>query len=365
MSRGERPPAFDSVRGRATPELHPVGWRERLKLTRPGPALAALRRLRRVPGVALRAETAAARDRLYGWRAPPPPRSRDVRSVACLLSGPAPVEPLLDSIEAVLASEGDACQVVVVDDGSIAGRERVLRDRYPEVAVVRNRRPTGGPPNMWRQLRLGLEHSLERFRFEIWFKLDTDALLVAPGAAKACLERLAAHPRAGIAGSYRVRADGKPEQGSYHAAVIAREIRHDRVLAAAIARATESGWAPGDVVQGGGLCLTRAACEALRDQGWLAWPRPWSSLVYDDLALTAFTVAAGFQPVSLGDPAGLFAVGLSALPLAKEEIADGPWVVTHSLKRGLAGETEAELRAYFRARRAAWTTTGGQPAASG
>jgi hypothetical protein len=54
-------------------------------------------------------------------------------------------------------------------------------------------------------------------------------------------------------------------------------------------------------------------------------------------------------------PDGILALGNEALPLPKEQIADGPWVAAHSLRRGLNGEREAELRQFFGARRAEWS----------
>jgi len=329
-------------------------WREWLKRFRAGRMLAALRRRRRAPAQVVRAAVADRRDRSAGRVPPPAPRRRTVRSVVWLPAGPGSGAALLDSVESVLASDGEAAQVLVVDDSSGDAREAVVRERFPEVDVVRNPRPSGGPPSMWGLCCLALRRSLERYDFEQWVKLDTDALVTGPGFSEQVLGRLSGHPRVGFAGSFGVRADGVPEDRSLHAAVLARECGSDRTLAAARERALGHGWREGDVVQCGVCVVTRRGVDALVGGGWIDWHRPWHSLVSEDLALSLFLVAEGLELVSIGAPDGIFAVANKHLPLPKEEVAGGPWVAGHSVRAGAEGEDEATLRAFFRGRRESW-----------
>jgi len=103
------------------------------------------------------------------------------------------------------------------------------------------------------------------------------------------------------------------------------------------------------------MCITRAAAGALSEQGWLSWSRTWHSLLAEELMLTLFIRAAGFEALSLGGPEdGLLAVANKGLPLTKEELAEGRWVGAHSVRHGLNGESEAELRSFFAERRSGW-----------
>jgi hypothetical protein len=326
-------------------------WPKRFLL---GRMLAATRRRRRAPLAAVRAEAVEHLDRRRGRIPPAPRRRREVRSVVCILAGPNDRSAVFDSTEALLASDGDAAQVVVADDSSVAVRESIVRERFPEADVLRNPRATGGPPHLWALCRLGIERALERFDFEQWVKADSDALVTGPGFSARTLERLADAPEAGIAGCTGVRCDGVPTDYRYHAEVLARELPRDRTLRAAVERATARGWRLGECVHGGAFTVRRAACEAVAAQGWLAWRRPWHSLVNEDIALSLFVKAAGFELLSIGDPSGIFAVANKDLRLPKEEIAAGPWVIAHSVKLGYDGEDEAVLRTYFGKQRQSW-----------
>jgi hypothetical protein len=268
--------------------------------------------------------------------------------------GPGSRDALLDSVESVIASDGADSQILVVDDCSVDAREAIVRERFPEVDYRRKRFPGGGPPNMWAVVRTALEHALARYDFELWLKMDTDALAVGPGLSAETIARLDAVPNAGVAGSFQIRADGAPEDHVYHAQVLARERKRDRMLDAAADRASVAGWRPGDIVQGGVCAVTRPACDALVREGWLGWNQRWHQLSSEDFALSLFALAAGFELVSIGGPDGIYAVGNKHLPLPKEQLSSRPWVAAHSLKHGHDGEDEAELRNFFRARRAEW-----------
>lgn len=324
----------------------------------PGRMLLGAWRLRRALLVALRAERAEQADRRAGRIPPAPPVRSHVETVVCFVSGPGRPGWLEDSIESVLASDGDRAHVIVIDDCSVDARESIVRERFPGVEVLRRRVPSGGPPQTWPQVQLGLRHALDHYDFDRFVRMDTDALVVGPGLSSELARALDAVPGAGLAGSFRVRADGAPEDRAYQANVLAQELRHDRLLADAVARARSNGWREGEIVMGGAMCLTADAVDALRREGWLDWHQPWHSIVTDDLALAVFGAAAGLGLCSIGDPQGIFAVANKHLPLPKEELASGRWLVTHSTRVGLHGEDEATLRDFFRARRAEWPSPG-------
>jgi hypothetical protein len=340
------------------PERDRPDWRDRAKRFLIGRIVAAVWRRRRTPLLALRARRAERQDRRAAHIPPPPSSPRTVRSIVCFISGPGRPAWLEDSIESVIASDGDDAHVIVIDDCAVDARESVIRARFPQVEVLRRSFPTGGPPQTWAQLQLGLRHALANSDFEHFVRLDTDALVVGPGLSARLGEALAVAPEVGLAGSFRVRADGAPEDRDYHVGVLERELRHDATLAAAIANARANGWRDGDVVQGGAMCLTADAARAMQRDGWLDWRQSWHSIVTDDLAMSMFVAASGLGLHSIGDPEGIFAIANKDLPLPKEQLAGGPWVIAHSTRAGRDGEDEATLRAYFRDQRASWPKPG-------
>jgi glycosyltransferase involved in cell wall biosynthesis len=282
-------------------------------------------------------------------------RPVDVRAVVLFISGPGRTDELLDSIDSVLASEGEDVQIIVVDDCSIDTRESVVRARYPQVDVLRSGIPVLGPPNITPLTLLGIRHALARYRFDHCIKMDSDALVTGPRLTDAIESRVGVVPDAGLAGAHMVRCDGAPYDNVwFHAETLAYEMRRDRTLRAAAERAVARGWTPGEIVEGGVCALTREACEALASNGWLDWRPPRSSIVSEDLVLSTFVRAAGLRLVQLGGPEGIFAVDTKLLPLPKDEVAAGPWVAAHSVKRGIGGEPEDVLRSFFRAARSRW-----------
>lgn len=335
------------------PRVSPL--REGLKRHLAGRMLAAGWRRRKALPLAARAGQAERKDARAGRVPPAGARRREVSSVVFIPSGPGDPAGVLDTIDSALASDGDTSQILVIDDCSVDAREAVIRERFPQVEVVRTPLPSGGPPNVWPPHRLALEHALAHYDFDVFAKLDADAVATGPGFSERGRERLAAAPGAGVAGSFRVRADGREEGYRYHVAVLARELRYDRMLAEAVRRAEGNGWRRGDMVQGGTMYLSREACDVMKREGWLGWRRPWHSNTAEDLALTIFVRACGLEALSLGAPDdGVVAVANKGLPLTKEQLADGPWVAAHSVRTGLNGESEDEVRAFFRSQRASW-----------
>jgi hypothetical protein len=203
-------------------------------------------------------------------------------------------------------------------------------------------------------MRTGILHAVEHYDFSLYVKMDTDAIVTAPSFSDTVLEHLGRRERPGIAGSCGVRCDGAEEDRRFHQLVLAREMRRDRPLRTAYERAIAAGWRDGEIVQGGALCITPEAAREISQEGWLHWRRPLSSQLPDDLLVSMFIAAYGYELVSLGHPEGIFAIGNKYIPLAKEDVATGPWVVAHSTREDIADTPEPELRAFFRQHRDAW-----------
>jgi hypothetical protein len=238
----------------------------------------------------------------------------------------------------------------------------VVHERHPEVDVVRRRWPSSGPPANYPPLTAGIRHALSSYDFDCLVKLDTDALVTGPAPSRAALELFGANPRAGMGGTIRVRADGVREDYDFDLWVLRHTERWSPGARRLMARARAAGY-DGAKVHGGVYVVSRAALEAVARAGYLDWRSPWWTPLSEDFWLSVAVLAAGFELASLGGPGEPFAVGSKMLPLPKEEVLREGRLAVHSIRRGVHGEPEEELRRFFaEARRERQGSTG--PAAS-
>ncbi len=334
-------------------EVHGLtGVRSVAKGTLAGKALAALHRQRRAPVQALRAERAARRDNPHAAADALRASARTAyRGVYLVPAGPGDWPALRDTIESILHWEGDEVKVVVLDDATVDCRAAVVRARFPEVDVLRWRWPSGGPPRLFPMLAWGLRELLGRYDFEVAGKLDTDALVTGPGLAERAADTLSSAGGAGMVGTVGLRADGAPEDYTYDRWALSHSERWSPRVRALAERARAGGYS-GERVHGAPYILSRRALEAVEEAGLLAWRQPWWSTLPEELCLSLALHASKYGLASFGAPGEPTASGQGFLPLDKEEITRTGKLAIHSVRRGLRGESEQELRAYFRGLRA-------------
>ena len=278
----------------------------------------------------------------------PAPASRGrFRVVYLVLCGPGELQPLSDLIDSIRTYEGDAAKVLVVEDATPDVRWPDVRARFPDVDVIRARRPTGGPPRLSPPLALGYRTALERFEFDVVCKLDTDALVTGPGLGARAAARFAEDARLGMLGTVGMRADGVPEDYTYDAWVLDHERRWSRAVRDRLARA-RAGSYDGRKVHGGVYVIGRRALEAMD----LATDPPWWSQIGEDLWFSLGVCAAGFELGSWGAPGEPTASASKWLPVPLAEIRGRGVLAVHSVRRGADGESEATVRAALRAQRA-------------
>jgi len=327
-----------------------------------GNVVAALYRSRRAPARALSAARAARRDRF----APPPARDRrrEYRAAYVIPTGPGDWEPLRDTLESVFHHEGDEAKVIVVDDASTDCREARVRALFPQADVLSRRWPSGGSPRDFPGVVEGIELALERYEFEALLKLDTDALVTgrSPGEAAAAL--FAARPKGGMAGTYLVRADGLPETYDWDRWALRHTVRWSRGARRLVARARAGGY-DGAKVRGGVYALSRAALDAAAGNGDLRWRPPWWTQLGEDFWLSLIVLANGFELVSAGGPGEDYVVASNFVPLDKEQVLAEGKLAIHSVRRGLQGEDELELRRFFAAARTGGAQAGAESRAEG
>ena len=277
----------------------------------------------------------------------PAPASRGrFRIVYVVLVGPGELEPLSELIESIEAWEGDGAKVLVVEDATPDVRWPEVRSRFPDVDVIRARRPTGGPPRLSPPIAYAYATALERYEFDVVCKLDTDALVTGPALGDRAAERFAADPRLGMLGTLDVRADGVPEDYTYDAWVLAHERRWSRSVRARL-NAARAGTYDGRKVHGGVYVLGRRAVEAMD----LDADPPWWSQIGEDLWFSLGVCAAGFELGSWGAPGEPTASASKWLPVPLADVSARGLLAVHSVRRGADGESEAQVRAALRAQR--------------
>jgi len=257
--------------------------------------------------------------------------------------GPGETARLRAMTEALLRHEPD-CRLLVVDDAS--GEHVRDLERDPRVGVAGRWRPRGYPTGLLRLVLESLALALERYEFEILLKIDTDALLLRPGVfaeARACFDR---DPGVGIAGSYLPEAavERDDHRFAWLVPIMEREAASDRRFGEAWEAALANGYQPGEHVQGGVYVLARPALEALRGSGLLRWRPRLEAVLYDDVVLSMFVRAVGFRPASL-EPT--IRSTPNSMPLALERLREVAPAAVHTVKRGLEGESEQEVREFL------------------
>jgi len=313
-----------------------------------GNMLTALGRMRRVPRNALSSSRAARGDRRGGLR-PVVGEERKFQAVCLIPAGPGDWEPLRDTLDSVLHYEGPGTKVVVVDDSSTDCRASVVQAEFPDVDVIRRGWPSAPPHNL-PTVADGIDYALGKYSFDVLVKLDTDALATAASPSAAAARLFERDPRIGLAGTYRVGAEGLAETYDWDAWVLRHTVRWSPSVRRLLDRARSGGY-DGAKVHGGVYALSRPALEAMKASGDLDWREPWWTPLGEDFWLSVMAFANGFTLGSLGGPGEPYAIASKYTPVSKERLLSQGRVAIHSVRRGNDGEDEAALRAFFRERR--------------
>lgn len=327
------------IRPRDVSPAHPqTRARALVKQTLLGKMALAIRRRRRRPPIP------------KGWlgRTPDPlTLPRGPRAVVLVPVGPGDAAALYDTLESVAEHE-PAALVVVLADGAGEVHPEELERRSPGAVLLRPPRPSGGPPRLSPPLAWAYRWLLATVRPDVVVKLDTDALLTAPGLIDHAVEAFATKPSLGMLGDIARRPDGTPGDTSYGAWVLAHERRWSPTVRRALRAARERGWAD-DEVHGGVYVVARRALAAMERSGHLQRNPPWWTLIGEDLWFSLGVVATGYR-IALTD---VIATAQGCLPCETQAVLDDGLMAIHSVRRGRHGESEDELRAFFRAARRA------------
>ena len=240
--------------------------------------------------------------------------------------------------------EPDA-RLLVIDDCTGDDVRDIERDG--RVDVVRRWRPAGYPTGLVRILLQAYSIAARRYRFDVLLKIDTDALLLRPGVFAQARESFAERPELGMLGTHIPDAsvESDTHRWSWLVPLLERQAAQDRVLGGLLRRAHANGYRLGEHVQGGVHVLSPGAIAGLEAAGVTRWRPPRSELFYDDIMMSMFVRAVGFGLGDLDGPHASIRSTATTLPLPLDELARSRVTAVHSVKRGLDGEREDEVRA--------------------
>ncbi|MDQ3644653.1 MAG: hypothetical protein M3356_03985, partial [Actinomycetota bacterium] len=347
---------FAVTRARRRARLHGPTWI--LRSTLAGKVLATARR-----NVGLVGRWRASRRRARAEATPSYSQAgerRTYRAVFLVLAGPGEGERVADLIASIHHYEGADVKILIVDDATEDCRAGVLQAQFPDVDVLRTSWPIGGIHRQFPQMARALRELPERYDFRVLAKVDSDALVTGPGLTQAAEAVFASHPRTGLLGTTVSYPDGTPRRGmfAFEAWMIAHSRRWSRRVRRLFDAAADAREGPYVRVQGGVYLVSRAALETAAQRGLLRWRQPWWSRMGEDVIMSAVVEAAGFAQGSWGGPGEPIASAQNVLPLALADIVAQRRLAVHSVRRGLHGESEEHVRAFFAARRTTPTSPG-------
>jgi hypothetical protein len=251
----------------------------------------------------------------------------------------------------------DTAVVVVDDSGAEAAGARLL-ERHADLLVVRPpKSPSGVRGGLLLADGAGFRRALA-LRPQVVLRLDSDAVVTGPAPEDDALAYFEAHPRVGLLGSYRISCTGVRRDFSWTARQLAaealpagwRDPRRALTLTRLLRRARRHGYEPGEHALGAATFLRPSCLLAMDRRGWLTAESLRSSQLADDHLLGLLVRAAGFELADFAPDPHPVGVAWRGLPMAPEELLEHGKKVVHSVKNH-PGTPEAELRAFFAARR--------------
>jgi hypothetical protein len=275
----------------------------------------------------------------------------EYRGVYLVPAGPGAWHDLCDTIASIQTYEDDDVKIVVIDDWTLDVLASRVQARYPGIDVVRPNVPAIGGWRTFPAQADALGEIIARYRFEVLVKMDTDALITGPGLTARAAETFRERPRLGQLGAHQMLANGLPRDPFYERWVVTHSARWSRHVRRLVRAVEARGLDPLDSAQGGVYAVARRALDAAAERGLLRWRQPWWSLIAEDTATSLVIRAAGYDIGSWGGPGEPIATTSFSIPIALDRVLAEGKLGVHTVRAGLDGESEAEVRAFFRARR--------------
>jgi len=275
------------------------------------------------------------------------------------------IKQLYDTVDSILYYSHGKYKIICVNDcqeeENIKNVEKKLARSEIEIftPVYNIVWPRNGYGALFCKLYQAMKYALDNCQFDYLVKLDTDALLTGSellGFVDLYYSKI--NSDIGILGSYRIKCDGSKrtrwEWRIYllFLVYIAKKLsRKSKLWNKCLPVANKNGYKLGESMLGGAYICTYTCLQAMiniyppdfsiKDQLYL-------TKIGEDVIFSLLAFACGYQIGDFGRPGDPLAMAQNYLPLSKDEMIKQKKQLIHSVKKGLDGESEDELRAYFR-----------------
>jgi len=275
------------------------------------------------------------------------------------------INQLFDTIDSILYYSHGRYKIICVNDcqeeKNIKNIEKKLGRPEIEIftPVYNTEWPRNGYGALFCKLYQAIKYALENCQFDYLVKLDTDALLTGSELldfVDSYYSKI--NSDIGFLGSYRIKCDGSKrthwEWRIYllFLVYIAKKLsRKSKFWKKCLPMAKKNGYKLGESMLGGAYICTYTCLQtiiniyppdfSIKDQLYL-------TKIGEDVIFTLLAFAGGYKIDDFGRPGDPMAIGHNKLPIRKEDIIKKQKQIIHSVKKGLYGESEDELRSYFR-----------------
>lgn len=271
---------------------------------------------------------------------------------------------LVDTIESISYYVKDTYRIICINDcKDINNINFIKNSALANVVNFIPRYDSNWPKNTYGSLFCkkyqGLEFALANFMFDYVIFMDTDALLTG----KELIEKIDkyfidANQNIGIIGSYKIRTDGKKRTRwrwalylLYLAYYKKSSLRKTILWKEWLPKAKKNGYKLGDHMLGGAFISPYCFVKDMLKQ------YPYDILVRDkiflvdlgdDVIFSMLALTNNYKIDDFGKPGDPLAIAQKFLPIDKEDVIRQEKQLIHSIKSGLNGESENELRNYFK-----------------
>ena len=185
-------------------------------------------------------------------------------------------------------------------------------------------------------------------------KVDVDALFTGGEIIKQSINFFSLNPTIGLIGSFKKKADGAKRSFWQWGLYLIWESLfciNRPSWSTTITKALRNGyWAGAHIL--GGCCIYSESCiqSILENYSYTIILRDkfHRSRAGEDVIMSVFVYANGYKLGEFGRPQDPLAIAHKNLPIAKERIITEKKQIIHSVKKGLHGESETELRKFFK-----------------
>ena len=118
-----------------------------------------------------------------------------------------------------------------------------------------------------------------------------------------------------------------------------------------IKKAKRNGYRLGEHMLGGAFIISKNCLQTatkLYSYNCFVKNKIFKIAVGDDVIMSILAFASGYRLADIARPGDPLAIAQNYLPISKERIMFEKKKLIHSVKKGLDGESESELRSYFR-----------------